>query len=275
VFQTDFTYKEAAVAAMYGVVKSVDRELEIFDLTHDIPQYDIWSASFRLYQPLIFWPEGTVFVSVVDPGVGTPRRPCVARTKNGYWVVTPDNGTLTHVDKLFGIADIREIDTKVNRLRGKGTEETNVFHGRDVFGYTAAKFASGQISYEQVGPAYPVSEIVRLPLFEPEAREDGIHGIFEIGDPNFGNVWTNIPLSLMDKAGFKFGDQLKLLVEHDGRVVFDHVLPFERSFGYVEKGSPLIYLNELMNIAVAVSQGSFSETYGVGYGPNWRVIIAS
>ena len=92
VFQTDFTYKEGAVSAMYGVVKTVDRELEIFDGTHEIPQYDTWSASYRLLQSLPFWPKGTIYVSVVDPGVGTSRRACVAKTANGYYVVTRTTG---------------------------------------------------------------------------------------------------------------------------------------------------------------------------------------
>ena len=108
VFQTDFTYKEGAVSAMYGVVKTVDRELEIFDGTHEIPQYDTWSASYRLLQSLPFWPKGTIYVSVVDPGVGTSRRACVAKTANGYYVVTPDNGALTHIKKEFGILEVRD-----------------------------------------------------------------------------------------------------------------------------------------------------------------------
>ena len=166
VFQTDFTYKESAVSAMYGVVKSVDRELEIIDGTHEIPQYDTWSASFRLYQPMNFWPEGTVFVSVVDPGVGTPRKACVAKTVNGYYIVTPDNGSLTHVKAWVGITEVREIDESVNRLRGKNTENTNVFHGRDVFAYCGARLASGIIDFEGVGLAYPVEEIITHPLYE-------------------------------------------------------------------------------------------------------------
>ena len=99
VFQTDFTYKEGAVCAMYGVCKSVDRTLELIDGTHELPQYDTWSASYRLYQSMKFWPKGTIFVSVVDPGVGTARRACVAKTSDGYYIVTPDNGSLTHVKK--------------------------------------------------------------------------------------------------------------------------------------------------------------------------------
>ena len=119
VFQTDFTYKEGAVSSMYGVVKTVDRELEIMDGTHELPQYDPWSASYRLYQSLQFWPEGTIYVSVVDPGVGTKRRACVAKTVDGYYIVTPDNGSLTHVKRFIGIEAVREIDESVNRLRGK------------------------------------------------------------------------------------------------------------------------------------------------------------
>ena len=74
VFQTDFGYKDSTVAAMYGVVKRVDHTLEIIDSTHELPPFDIWSASYRLWQAKRFWPEGTVIVSVVDPGVGTSRR---------------------------------------------------------------------------------------------------------------------------------------------------------------------------------------------------------
>ncbi|MBG0770976.1 MAG: SAM-dependent chlorinase/fluorinase, partial [Anaerolineaceae bacterium] len=108
VYQTDFTYAEGAVCAMYGVVKSVDRELEIIDGTHEIPKFDTWSASYRLYQSMAFWPKGTIFVSVVDPGVGTPRKACVAQTADGYTVVTPDNGSLTHLKAWVGITAIRE-----------------------------------------------------------------------------------------------------------------------------------------------------------------------
>ena len=151
VFQTDFTYAEGAVSSMYGVVKTVDRALEIMDGTHKIPQYDTWSASYRLYQSLPFWPKGTIYVSVVDPGVGTKRRACVARTSDGHYVVSPDNGSLTHLKRYIGIEEVREIDESVNRL--KSTRGTSVFHGRDLFGYTAARLASGIIDFEGVGPA--------------------------------------------------------------------------------------------------------------------------
>jgi S-adenosylmethionine hydrolase len=273
VFQTDFTYKEGAVAAMYGVVKSVDRELEIIDATHEIPQYDIWSASYRLSQYTRFWPEGTIFISVVDPGVGTRRRACVARTADGYYVVTPDNGSLTHVLSLAGILEVREIDEKVNRLRGKDTEGTSVFHGRDLFSYTAARLATGVIDYAGVGPAYPVAEIVRLPISRPSFSNGAACGIFEIGDPNFGNLWTNIDLAGFLTAGFKYGDTVRVRASHAGQVVFDESLPFHQTFGEVQPGEALLYNNELNRVSLAVNQGSFMERYHLGYGPDWQVEI--
>jgi len=271
VFQTDFTYKEGAVCAMYGVVKSVDRELEIIDGTHEIPQFDIWSASYRLYQSMRFWPAGTVFVSVVDPGVGTPRRACVAKTADGYYVVSPDNGSLTHLKHFVGITAVREIDQTINRLKGKNTEEVNIFHGRDLFSYCAARLASGIITYEQVGPNYPMEEIITLPILEPKLDQGKVSGIFEINDPNFGNMWTNIPLPLFSESGFTYGDHLNLTIRHAGKVVFSEKLLFDQSFGCAKKGEALIYNNELMMVALAVNQGNFSERYKLGYGPDWRV----
>lgn len=271
VFQTDFTYKEGAVCAMYGVVKSVDREIEIIDGTHEIPQYDIWSASYRLYQSMRFWPEGTIFVSVVDPGVGTSRKACVAKTADGYYVVTPDNGTLTHLKKWVGITNVREIDETVNRLHGKNTEEVCVFHGRDLFGYCAARLASGIITYEQVGPEYSVDDIVEYPILEPQFKNNKVCGIFEIGDPNFGNLWTNIPLSLFKAAGFDYGDYLNVTIKHEGRDVFKDNILFHKSFGYAKKGEAIIYNNELMKISMAICQGNLCEKYNLGYGSDWTV----
>ena len=131
IIQTDFGTADGAVCAMYGVSYGVDPELRITDLTHEIPQYDIWEASYRLIQTVNYWPEGSVFVSVVDPGVGSTRRSIVAKTTTGQYIVTPDNGTLTHVKRMCGITEARVIDENVNRLPGSG--ESYTFHGRDIY----------------------------------------------------------------------------------------------------------------------------------------------
>ena len=92
ILQSDFGTADGAVSAMYGVAYGVNQDLNISDLTHEIPQYDIWEASYRLIQTVSYWQKGSVFVSVVDPGVGSTRRSIVVRTKTGQYIVTPDNG---------------------------------------------------------------------------------------------------------------------------------------------------------------------------------------
>lgn len=271
VFQTDFTYVEGAVASMYGVVKSVDRTLEIIDATHQIPQYDIYSASYRLMQYMRFWPKGTIFVSVVDPGVGTKRKACVAKTKDGYYVVTPDNGSLTHIACTSGIEEIREIDESINRLKGKDNERVAIFAGRDLFGYTAARLASGIISYEQVGPEYSLDEIKKFDLPESEILEDAVHGFIEIDDPNFGNLWTNISVDIFDQLKIHYGDEVEVKIEYEGNLLFEDKLTFYKSFGDSKKGKALIYNNEVNKIALAMNQASFKDTYHVSHGSEYQI----
>ena len=186
-------------------------------------------------------------------------------------MVSPDNGSLNHVKRFIVIEAVREIDESVNRLRGKGTEEVAIFHGRDLFGYTAARLASGIIDFEGVGPEYPVEEIVEHPILEPSVEQGKVEGIFEINDPNFGNLWTNIPLRAFNGAGFEYGDTVHTVVRHEGNVMFDERVLFHKSFGFAGKGEPMIYNNELMKVAMAVTQGSFCEKYGLSYGPEWTV----
>ena len=273
VFQTDFTYKEGAVAAMYGVVKNVDCDIEIITATHEIPQYDTWSASYRLYQYIDFWPKGTIFVSVVDPGVGTSRRACVAKTKNGYYIVTPDNGSLTHVAHYFGIEEVRVIDETINRLHREDNGAVSIFHGRDLFGYCAARLASGIISYEEVGPAYDVSEIVRHEIREPVIHDDRSEGMFEINDPNFGNLWTNIMLRDFLNAGFKAGDRIHTVILYKDETVFDSFIPYYDSFGKAESRSVMIYNNEINKMGLAEVTGNLCEDYHLSYGEEYKVVF--
>ena len=186
VFQTDFGLVDGAVSAMYGVAYCVNPELKIHDLTHDITPYNIWEASYRLIQTIAYWPNDTVFVSVVDPGVGSTRRSVVVKTKSGKYIVTPDNGTLTHVIRLDGIEAAREIDEHVNRLPRSG--ESYTFHGRDVYAYTGARLASGVIDFEGVGPELDVSSLVSLPIVEPYLDGNAACGTIDVLDVRFGSL---------------------------------------------------------------------------------------
>ena len=271
VFQSDFGLSDGAVSAMYGVALSVDPSLKISNNTHDIPTFNIWEGSYRLLQAISYWPEGTVFVSVVDPGVGCDRRSVVAKTEDGHYVVTPDNGTLSHIKNKLGITAVRVIDENVNRLPRSG--ESYTFHGRDVYAYTGARLAAGVINYEEVGPEVPVDSLVEFPLYEAFIDQDKITGIIEILDIRFGNLWTNIPRELFKSLKISLGEKVWVQIEKDELVCYKEEVIYGRSFADSELEGAILYVNSLDNLGLALNQKSFAATYHIGTGSNWRITI--
>jgi len=271
VLQTDFGMADGAVSAMYGVALGVCPDLRICDLTHEIPQYDIWEASYRLIQTISYWPRGTVFVSVVDPGVGSARRSICVRTSEGHYVITPDNGTLTHVKRMLGIAEARIIDESTNRLAGSAQSYT--FYGRDVYVYTGARLAAGIIDFEGVGPAFDPVEVVELPIVESTFDGERVQGTIDVLDVRFGSLWTNIPRERFDQLGVAYGQRVEVTIEDDTRTVYRNFLTYARSFAEVFVGEPLVYANSLDCMAVAINQGSFAKAYGIGTGTNWKITL--
>ena len=272
VFQTDFGTKDGAVSAMKGVANSVDPSLKLYDLTHDIPAYNIWEAAYRLDQTVPYWPAGTVFVSVVDPGVGTARKSVVVKTKTGHYIVSPDNGTFTLIANSLGIDTIREIDEVTNRRKNSGASYT--FHGRDVYAYTAAKLASHTISFAQVGPI--TSSSLQLIPFQKASLTNGIlKGGIDILDIQYGNIWTNINQDnwkAFNAIAHK-KNSIQVQIFHANKLVYTGIMPFENTFGAVAVGKPLAYLNSLMNLSFALNQGSMADTFHIGAGANWTVAI--
>lgn len=271
VLQTDFGLVDGAVSAMYGVALSVHPDLKVFDLTHEIAPYNIWEGSYRLYQTISYWPEDTVFVSVVDPGVGTERLSVVAKTIDGKYIATPDNGTLTHVHQHIGIEEIREIDETFNRLPRSG--ESYTFHGRDVYAYTGARLASGVIAFESVGRKIDLKDIIQLHAPQPEARDGVVSGVIDILDVRFGNLWTNICRELFVSAGVAYGDLLEVTIAHNNQQVYKNAMRYGKSFAESSLGEPLVYVNSLNNLGIALNQGSFAQAYHIGTGTNWTITL--
>lgn len=270
VFLTDFGVKDGAVSAMKGVAFGVDPELKMFDLTHEIPNYNIWEGAYRLKQTCKYWPKGTVFVAVVDPGVGTERNSIVLKTKEGYYFVGPDNGLFTLVAEDMGIEEVRKIDETKNRL--KGSEKSHTFHGRDVFAYTGAKLASGIISYEEVGPKLE-NKIVTIPYQKAALKGNTVMGNIPILDVEYGNVWSNIPDELFSKLNPKKGEMFKVEIYNKDKLVYEGTMPYVNSFGDVEEGKPLLYTNEMLNISTAINMDSFAEINKVESGADWTMKI--
>ena len=271
VFLSDFGTVDGAVSAMHGVADEVDHNLRLEDLTHEIPQFNIWEASYRLIQAMTYWAAGTVFVSVVDPGVGSERESVAVLTKSGHIIVTPDNGTLSHVAREIGILERREISERTNRL--KDSQRSYTFHGRDVYAYTGARLASGIISFDEVGPCLS-SDVVMLDIQEPELDNGIIIGSIDILDTRYGSLWTNIPDTLFAKLDLGYGDYVDVEISKDRRVVFGYSLKYCRNFTEVKLGEPLLYINSLLNVGIALNQGSFSDEYRIGTGEGWRIKLS-
>lgn len=266
--QTDFGVSSGA---MFGVCKTIDPSLEVFDIAYNIPKFNVERASSHLRSVVPFWPAGTIFVSVVDPGVGTARRACVAKTSNGYYIVTPDNGSLTGLVNEFGVEEVREIDQTVNRL--KGTEKTSIFHGRDLFAYCAAKLAAGVIDFAGVGPAYPVEEIVTFRIPAVSIAQSEAHGcVTEIMEP-FGNLETNIRIEDFEKTGIVQGDHVRVSIRHGEQMVFDKTILYHRAFGYAPPDEEILYNSSSGFMGVALNRRDFARTYGVEGGSEWLLTI--
>lgn len=271
ILQSDFGLGDGAVCAMYGVANCVDPQIRIYDLTHEIPPFDIWEGSYRLLQTIAYWPENSVFVSVVDPGVGTERRSVVARTASNHWIVTPDNGTLTHVHKDIGITELRLIDETINRLPNSGASHT--FHGRDIYAYTGARLASGKITFKEVGPELALDAIVTLPYMDAYQKDSKIYGMIDVLDVRYGNLWTNISRPALIDLNIDYNEWVNVAIKHNSILVYEEKMIYGRSFAATNKGEPLVYINSLDNVAVAINQQSFAKKFGIGTGIDWRIEI--
>jgi S-adenosylmethionine hydrolase len=270
VLLTDFGTQDGAVSAMKGVAYTISEDLLISDLSHENPS--IFDGAYRLYQSEQFWPQGTVFVAVVDPGVGTERLSVVLKTQTGRYFVGPNNGLLSLVAERDGIEGLRQIDERINRR--PGSDDSHTFHGRDVFGYTGAKLAAGLITFEQVGPPLPPSTLITLDYRKPQIEGAKVSGIIPVLDVQYGNVWTNIPKALFDELHVALGTPLHVRIYHNGKLIQDTRAPYQRTFGEVPIGKPLVYINSLLNLAVALNQRSYAALHKIESGPEWWIEIS-
>jgi S-adenosylmethionine hydrolase len=202
--------------------------------------------------------------------VGTGRKSIVLKTKSGHYFVTPDNGTLTFVAPRLGIEAVREIDEAVNRR--KDSEKSFTFHGRDVYAYTAARLAAGVISFEQVGGELP-PRVVTIAHEAARFENDVVYGNIQTDDGNYGNLWTNVDRATFSRLGVALGDSVRIKILKSGEEVLNLEIPYVHTFGDVAVGKPLLYLNSLDSVSLAINQENFARKHGIGSGPAWSVQI--
>ncbi len=252
VFLSDFGSVDDAVAICKGVMLSLAPDAQIIDLTHQVTPYSIVDGARLLARTAPYYPAGTVFVTVIDPGVGTSRRPIVVKTRRQQYFVLPDNGLVTQVVDRDGLEAAREI-RNARWLLGRSASST--FHGRDVFSPVAGHLARGD-DWTLVGP--PVADLARLELSRAVVDERGVRGSVVALDGPYGNLVTNIDRDTFQQMGYAAGEPVRLRVAGE-----DLTVPFVATFGDVPPGRPLAFIDSRGQLSLAINQGNFAQIYGV------------
>jgi S-adenosylmethionine hydrolase len=252
VFMTDFGTANDAVAICRAVIYGIAPDVRITDITHQVTPFSIEEASRFLYGVTPYYPAGTVFLVVVDPGVGTSRKAIAVKSKKGQYFILPDNGVITPVLDRDGLAEAREITNQHWMIEAP---LSSTFHGRDIFSPAAAHLAAGW-EFNLVGP--PVQQLVRLSVKSAAVSDKGIEGdIIGLDDP-FGSLITNIPGESLKNLGYTVGD--KVLVQINNKMI---ALPYAKTFMDVAVGESLLYVDSRGRVGIAVNQGSYSKKFNI------------
>jgi len=252
VFMTDFGVANDAVAICKAVVLGIVPDARIMDITHQVTPYSIEEGARLLQGVTPYYPAGTVFLVVVDPGVGTSRKAIVVKSKKGQYFVLPDNGLITPVIDRDGLDSAREITNTDWMIQAP---ISSTFHGRDIFSPVAAHLAAGG-DFALVGP--PVPQLVHLNPKVATVTDKGIAGdIIGLDDP-FGSVITDIPGDEFKKLAYRFGDKVPLLINKK-----PVTLAYAKTFMEVPVGEPLLYVDSRGRVGIAVNQGNYSKQFDV------------
>lgn len=247
VFMTDFGTANDAVAICKAVMLGIAPDIRIMDITHTVTPFSIEEGARFLAGVTPYYPSGTVFVGVIDPGVGTNRKAVVVKSKKGQYFVVPDNGLVSPVIDRDGLDSAREI-TNTSWMIGDAISST--FHGRDIFSPVGAHLAAGW-DYTLVGPE--VQQLVRLTSKTATVTDKGIEGeVIGLDDP-FGSLITDISGEEFKNLGYKLGD--RVTVQLNKR---PFTAPYTKTFMDVPVGDPLLYVDSRGRIALALNERNFS-----------------
>lgn len=261
-FMTDFGLLDDSVAICRQVMYNIDPTVRILDITHQVTPFSIAEGARYIVGTTPYVPRGTVFVVVIDPGVGSSRRAIVAKSRKGDYFVLPDNGLLTSVQDLDGIEAVRVITNPKWMIQDA---ISSTFHGRDIFSPVGAHLANGE-DWTQVGPEMPVAQLVRLSLTQPTI-ENGVLKAQIIGvDGPFGNLITNVSRADFERLGYKWGDTVHLTL---GKIEMD--VPFAHTFSDVEIGKPLAFIDSRGRLSFSLNQTNFARTYNIKIPANFTI----
>ncbi len=267
-FLTDFGL-DGAVATCKAVMLSICPDAQIVDVAHTMRKYAIRDGGFLLRFALPYFPVG-VHVGVVDPGVGTARRPVAIRAGRGDVLIGPDNGLLLPpADALGGISEVRELTNRDLWLPVTST----TFHGRDIFSPVAGHLANGDAEFAEVGPVVDPDTLVRLPEPEASARDGEIATVVTYVD-SFGNLRLAGDTDTLASAFGELADGAPLAAEFAGDPPIHEATRYGATFGAAPEGASLVYVDSLGNLAMADNQGNLARRLGIGHDRPVRITRA-
>jgi len=249
-FLSDWGHRSYYVGVAKAVIYTLNPKATIVDITHEISPFNVREAMHILLRASHDFPRGSVFLCVVDYGVGTARKAVAMKTRNDFFFVGPDNGLFTLVAHHYGVKDLREITNPKFMRR----EVSTSFHGRDIFAPTAALIDAGE-SFEEVGPRILTYEELKY----NEARVEGNKILGEVAYVDgFGNVETNVPQSFMEEIGAELDSSVSITI---GKRIYK--MTYCQTFGDVMKGELLIHTDSSGYLEIAVNQGNAASLLGV------------
>ena len=252
VFMTDFGTANDAVAICKAVIYSVAPDVRLTDITHQVTPFSIEEGSRFLAGVTPYYPPGTVFLAVVDPGVGTSRKAVIVKSKKGQYFVLPDNGLITPVIERDGLDSAREITNPAWMIQ---SAVSSTFHGRDIFSPAAAHLVAGW-DYHLAGPE--VAQLVQLMPKSSTTTDRGIEGdIIGLDDP-FGSLITDIPGDEFKKLGYRLGDRVTVRINKK-----PVNLPYVKTFMDVPVGESLLYIDSRGRVGIANNEGNYSKKFGI------------
>jgi len=249
---TDFGTANDAVAICRAVIYSIVPDARITDITHQVTPYSIEEAGRFLAGVSPYYPGGTIFLVVVDPGVGTSRKAVIVKSKKGQYFVLPDNGVVTSVLDRDGFDSAHEI-TNPDWMIQAGISST--FHGRDIFSPAAAHLAAGA-DFTLAGPVVP--QLVRVTPKASTATDKGINGDIIGLDEPYGSLITDIPGEEFKQLGYTLGDKVPLQINKK-----QVTLPFVKTFMEVPVGDSLLYIDSRGRVGVAINQGNYARKFNI------------
>ena len=259
-FLSDFGLKDDFVGTCHGVMKRIAPDAEIIDITHGIPPQQVLQGALVLCNTLGYMPTG-VHLAVVDPGVGSHRRPLVLRTADGRLLVGPDNGLLLPAaDTLGGVDEAHELANPQYAL----DSVSRTFHGRDLFAPATAHLALG-VPLAELGPPIDPQALVRIDVPAPEIGQNRIRAVVLYID-HFGNIQLNLKREHLQEAGVEPGVTVELELALDR-----YYATAARTFADARPGDIILYEDSYGNIAIAINGGSAAALFGVGASEEVRI----